>query len=202
LRRPTLAADLARLGLAAVVVSAAFASYAAVRIWQVGARDDTPAHADAIVVLGASQEHGRPLPVLRARLDHAIALYETGVARWFVVTGGTAEGDETSEAEAARAYAIANGVPADAILAETAGTNTLSSLRGVRQLFQENGLNTGIFVSDSTHLYRVLRMARDLGMEAHGSGATDSPIDRDGLSRVLSVGREVLATAEYLLFTA
>ena len=46
------------------------------------AGDDVPrrGHADAIVVLGAAQYDGRPSPVLEARLDQALRLYEAGIA--------------------------------------------------------------------------------------------------------------------------
>ena len=39
-----------------------------------------PAPADAIIVLGAAQYDGRPSPVLQDRLDHALELYEAGLA--------------------------------------------------------------------------------------------------------------------------
>src|SRR3989454_132548 len=57
------------LGWAAVVVAVALAA----------ARDQATA-ADAIAVLGAAQYNGRPSPVFRARLDHAAALYQRGLA--------------------------------------------------------------------------------------------------------------------------
>jgi uncharacterized SAM-binding protein YcdF (DUF218 family) len=172
------------------------AAYGAFRIWQVSMHDERPT-ADAIVVLGASQEHGRPLAVLRARLDHAIELYRSNVARYFVVTGGTAEGDVLSEAETARRYAIAAGVPAEAILAETAGRDTYSSLRGAAALLRERSLERAVFVSDRTHMYRVLRMARDLGITAYGSPTTTSPIDRDPGAWLSALTRELLALADY-----
>ena len=51
-------------------------------------------HADAIVVFGAAEYSGRPSPVLRARLDHALDLFHRGVARIVITTGGAA-GDPT-----------------------------------------------------------------------------------------------------------
>ncbi|HSK21374.1 MAG TPA: YdcF family protein, partial [Longimicrobiales bacterium] len=48
---------------------------------------------DAIVVLGAAQYNGRPSPVLQARLDHALDLYDRGLARHLIFTGGTGVGD-------------------------------------------------------------------------------------------------------------
>src|SRR2546430_2502551 len=65
------------LGWAAVVVAAARA-----------ASRDQATTSDAIVVLGAAQYNGRPSPVFRARLDHAAALYQRGLAPVVLVTGG------------------------------------------------------------------------------------------------------------------
>ncbi len=86
--------------------------YATYRIWAQGQRDEQRP-ADAIVVMGAAQYDGRPSPIFAARLDHAVSLYLAGVAPVLVVTGGKADGDRTTEAASARAYAIARGVPAD-----------------------------------------------------------------------------------------
>ena len=62
-------------------------------------------------MLGAAQYNGRPSPVLRARLDHALALYREGYAPLIVVTGGVGRGDTTSEAIVGRRYLIAREVP-------------------------------------------------------------------------------------------
>ncbi len=142
-------------------------------------------------------EGGQPLPVFRARLDHAIGLYRGGVAPYLVVTGGTSEEDRLAEAEVARRYAIRNGVPADAILAETGGVDTLSSLRNVAQLFHLHRLRSGLFVSDRTHMLRVLRIARDLGLAAHGSPTRTSPADEDLPARREALLHELGALAQY-----
>ena len=110
-------ANLARLFVAAVVGSVLIAGYTAFRIWDQGGRDDRRP-ADAIVVLGAAQYDGRPSPVFRARLEHAVQLYADGVAPVLVVTGGKAAGDRTTEAAAARRFAVSHGVPAEAIRVE------------------------------------------------------------------------------------
>src|SRR5688500_437110 len=104
------------------------ASAAAVVVW--GSRDRAQ-KADAIVVLGAAQYVGRPSPVLRARLDHAIALFHRKLAPLMIVTGGTGTGDTTSEAAVSQRYAIRRGVPATAILRENEGRTTSESMEGV-----------------------------------------------------------------------
>jgi uncharacterized SAM-binding protein YcdF (DUF218 family) len=168
--------NLVRLALAAIVGAVLVAGWGSYRIWDVGNRDDQRA-ADAIVVLGAAQYNGRPSAILKARLEHAIDLYHAGVAPWLVVTGGKADGDVTTEAASARAFAIQRGVPGDAILSEDRGRTTLESLRGAAGVLRDHGLGSAIFVSDRTHMLRVLRIARDEGITAYGSPTATSPSD-------------------------
>ncbi len=189
-------ATVAILGLAGVVGVAAYASF---RVWARGAVDDAPTIgvADAIVVLGAAQYDGRPSAVLRARVDHAIALYRDGRAPILVMTGGRREGDRTTEAATARAYAIAQGVPAAAILVEDRGRSTQESLEAVASILAERGAGATIFVSDRTHMLRVLRIAEDLGMGAFGSPATDSPSNSTFANRLDATVHELGALAWY-----
>ena len=189
---------LARLLLATLVVCVLAFGWATFRIWQTGNRDDRP-KADAIVVLGAAQYDGRPSPVFRARLDHAVGLYEAGLARYLVVTGGKAQGDRTTEAAAARAFALARGVPASAILVEDRGRTTLESLRAVAGLLHDHQLASAVFVSDRTHMLRVLRIARDEGIAAYGSPTATSPTDATFLSRADATIHELGALTLYFI---
>jgi uncharacterized SAM-binding protein YcdF (DUF218 family) len=189
--------DLARLALVGFAVFVAVAAYGAYRIWDQG-RQDERRPASALVVLGAAQYDGRPSPVLASRLDHAVALFLTGDYRWFVVTGGKADGDRTTEAAVARTYAIAHGVPADRILVEDHGRTTLESLQAVAGILRPKGIDDAVFVSDPTHMLRVLRMAEDLGIRAWGSPTPNSPIAADGGRLVAAYVHELSALALYL----
>jgi len=189
---------LAVLGATALLGAALLAAITVFRIWDQGARDERRT-ADAIVVLGAAQYDGRPSPVFEARLSQAVELFRAGIAPILVVTGGKAEGDRTTEAGAGRAYARARGVPEAAILSEDRGRTTLESLQGVAALFRANGLSSAVFVSDRTHLLRVLRIATDEGIVAWGSPTTTSPIDADPWLRAEATFRELGALAVYFL---
>src|SRR6185369_9765643 len=125
--------SLARIArnLVLLVLGAWLASLVAVVAWE---HRDNAIHADAIVVLGAAQYVGRPSPVLRARLDHAVELWRRGLAPRIIFTGGFGEHDTTSEAAVAERYAIDHGVPARAILIENRGRSTIESLRRVATL--------------------------------------------------------------------
>ena len=100
------------------------------------------------------------------------------------MTGGKAEGDRTTEAASARAYALSKGVPASAILVEDKGRTTLESLRAVAAVLQSHQLGTALFVSDRTHMLRVLKIARDEGISAYGSPTATSPTDATLENRV------------------
>ncbi len=187
-----------RFVLVAGVVAIGVAGYATYRIWDQGGRDERPS-VDAIVVMGAAQYDGRPSPVFAARLDHAVALFHAGLAPRLIVTGGKAEGDRTTEAASARAYAIAHDVPEDAILLEDESRTTLESIRGVAAVMDDHDLSTAIFVSDPTHMLRVLRMASDAGITGYGSPTTTSPIERDAAARVDALVHELGALTVYFL---
>ena len=177
---------------------AALTGYATYRVWAQGQRDEQRP-ADAIVVMGAAQYDGRPSPVFEARLEHAVELYRAGVAPRLIVTGGKQEGDRTTEAASARAYAIGHGVPRDAILVEDRSRTTLESIRGVRGLLRDHGLADAVFVSDRPHMLRVLRMAADEGITAYGSPTTTSPIEGDTAKGLDAVLHELGALAQYFL---
>ena len=186
----------ALVGLAGAVAVMAYATF---RIWQRGDVDETSRAeaADAIVVLGAAQYDGRPSPVFQARLDHAIELWLAGHAPVLVMTGGGQEGDRTTEAATGRDYAISRGVPADAILMEDRGRSTQESLEAVAEILAGEKAGATIFVSDRLHMLRVMRLAKDLGIDAYGSPATDSPSDATLDRRVDATLHELGALAWY-----
>jgi uncharacterized SAM-binding protein YcdF (DUF218 family) len=187
-----------RLIIVAALAVVIVASLATLRIWQQGDRDEQRP-VDAIVVLGAAQYDGRPSPVFEARLDHAVRLWQSGIARSFVVTGGKLPGDRTTEAAVARRYAVDHQVPEGAIFGENDAHNTLDSLRAVASEMRQRGMTSAVFVSDPTHMLRVLRIARDLGIEAYGSPTPTSPIQQDLGRRVSATIHELGALVVYFI---
>lgn len=182
-----------------VVALAGFLLLLAYAIYRIAAQGeiDEARRADAIVVLGAAQFSGQPGGVFEARLQHAVDLYEQHLAPYLIVTGGKLPADITTEAATARAWAIAHGVPKEAILGEYRGRNTLESLDGVAAILRANGLHSAVFVSDRTHMLRVLRMASDLDITAWGSPTPTSPTDLEPDRRWRSVVHELAGLAAY-----
>ena len=142
------------------------------------------------MVLGTAQYNGRPSPVLRARLDEALAAYREGVAPLVVVTGGGLPGDAFTEAEASRDYLVDRGVPESAILLENEGGNSWESMQGAADLLEAEGLSRVLIVSDGFHLLRLKLMARELGLEAAGRPAEESPIRKNSATEFDYVVRE------------
>jgi uncharacterized SAM-binding protein YcdF (DUF218 family) len=141
-------------------------------------RRDHARPADAIVVLGAAQYAGRPSPVLRARVDHAVDLYERGIAPTIIMTGGMALGDTVSEAVVARRYAVRSGVPESAVLVERAGRTTLESMGGAARLMEDGGMDSAVLVSDPFHMLRLRFLAWRFGLRGYTSPTPTSPISR------------------------
>jgi uncharacterized SAM-binding protein YcdF (DUF218 family) len=135
--------------------------------------------ADAIVVLGAAQYNGRPSPVLRARLDHALGLYREQLAPLVLVTGGVGRRDTLSEATVARRYLIYHGVPADAVVAQSEGRTTMASMTAVKAWLMGRGLRRVILVSDPFHMFRLRLEARRTALEAYTSPTESSPISEN-----------------------
>jgi len=183
-----------RLVRALLVALALLAAYVAVTFVQVyrASRHDGARPADAIVVLGAAQYDGEPSPVLQDRLDHALELYETGVAGQIVLTGGRQEGDRFTEATAGYNYLRARGVPDEALLKEVDGHSTWESLAASARLLVDQGLTEVVLVSDGYHAYRVEAIAEDLGLDATVS-PSDSRLSTGAELRQL--GRETAAVA-------
>lgn len=157
-----------------IVLAATWAvSLAAVIAW---GRRDTAKPAGAIVVLGAAQYVGRPSPVLRARLEHAVVLWKRGLAPRMILTGGTGEGDTTSEAAVGRRFVVQAGVPDSAILLEAKGRTTTESMRAVAAMMRAQGSDTVLLVSDPFHMLRLWILARRFGLVPLLSPTSQSPI--------------------------
>ena len=162
-------------GYVAVIVLAIWAlALGAVIAW--GSRDRAKP-SDAIVVLGAAQYWGKPSPVLRARLDHAVDLWRRGLAPRMVLTGGVGVGDTTSEAAVGRKYVLGAGIPDSAILLETSGRTTRESLRSVALMMTQARVGKRvILVSDPFHMLRLDILARRFGLVPYTSPTRTSPI--------------------------
>ncbi len=187
-----------RVVAAAVLAGLLLIVSTALAIWWTARQDSRPA-SDAIVVLGSAQYNGVPSSIFEARLEHAIALYEDGVAPIIVTVGGKADGDQFAEAEAGRDYLAGSGIPDDALLAVPEGEDTLESIRAVSASFTERGWSRAVLVSDPWHAMRAERMAEDAGLDAQSSPTRQGPAVQTRATQFRYILRE---TAAYLLYRA
>lgn len=146
-----------------------------IAIISTGRRDEARS-SQAIIVLGAAQYDGHPSPVLKARLDHAISLWQRGLAPLLLFTGGKGMGDTTSEAAVSRRYAIARGVPAGVIEVEENGMTTSQSMHTVAAFVRTHPRQEVILVSDPFHMLRLSIIAERLGLVPYTSPTRTSPI--------------------------
>lgn len=173
--RPPRRANWWQLGwlLGLLMVGSWLMSLVGVLFWE--SRDEARP-ASAIVVLGAAQYAGRPSPVLRARVDHAIDLWKAGVAPKIIFTGGFGDHDTTSEAAVAQRYAVDHGVSARMTLMENAGRSTSESMQRVARLMEAEPNRDVILVSDPFHMLRLSILARRFGLVPFTSPTRTSPI--------------------------
>ena len=185
------------IAVALVLPVLLWTAYLALRVTTVGERDD-PRPTDAVVVLGTQEYSGWPSLPFSARLDHALSLYEEGLAPLVVIAGGDPEGDSYTEAAAGVRYLEYQGLPSDALLA-VGGDNTYENLREVKVLAEREGLKSVLLVSERFHMLRSLVIADDLEIKAYGSPTSTSPRDHNPALRIYYTLREVAAYTAYVL---
>jgi SanA protein len=139
------------------------------------------------IVLGASVFYGKPSPILAARADTAIQLYEAGKVSKILVTGDNGERNH-DEVTPVRRYLLAAGIPAGDIFLDHAGFDTYSSMYRAIVVFKAQ---SAIIVTQDFHLARALYIARHLGLTAYGLLA-------DGQGSAFDYLREVPASDKAL----
>ncbi len=126
---------------------------------------DPPAPADAIAVFaGGVGESGRAGGGYQERVRLAVDLYQQGLATRMVFSTGFVFAFQ--EAEVMKNLAQSAGVPADAILLETAAANTYQNVSFVSRIAREHNWDTVLLVSSPYHMRRALltwrRVAPDI----------------------------------------
>lgn len=154
---------------------------------------DNAEHADAIAVFGAAEYAGRPSPVLHARLDKAVALYDRGIAPIVITLGGGSDKDSgRTEGGVGRDYLLANGIPFDHIIAETHTFDTQEQVQKLAQIAAAHQFRRIVVVSDGTHLFRIALLCRRAGLNVYTSPR--APLGHiDDVDAAERVGHEILS---------
>ncbi len=157
---------------------------------------DNAQPADAIAVFGAAEYAGRPSPVLHARLDKAVSLYNRGLAPLIVTLGGGSDKDSgLTEGGVGRDYLLANGVPYNNIIAETQSIDTEQQVQRLAAISAREHLKHIIVVSDGTHLFRIALLCQRAGLNVYTS-------PRAPLGHIDDIDAAERMTHEMLSYTA
>lgn len=129
---------------------------------------DEVAPSDVAIVLGNKvNPDGTPSRRLRARLDRALELYRQGQVKNIIVSGGTGvEGHD--EASVMRDYLIAGGVGREAIVADSAGVNTLATAQNSAAIMKAHGWTSAIAVTQYFHIARTRMALKAQGLSPVG----------------------------------
>jgi SanA protein len=193
---PSVQKLLFRLALALVVLVAGVlgsSAYVALRYAdRIVAADQAP-EAEVALVFGAGLSASRrPSPVLAERIDAGLALYRAGKVSKVLLSGDNAL-PHHNETGAMRAYALAKGLPAEAILEDAAGLSTYDSCYRAVSVF---GVKRALLVSQRFHLPRALFLSNSMGIDAYGVAAD---VHRSGRSPYAV--RELVSRSLALLMT-
>ena len=130
---------------------------------------DQKCRADVAIILGAAVYTEEPSPVYRERINHGITLYKEGYVDKIIVTGGSPDGSEMSEASVAKKYLLEQGIPDEVVFTEDTSTITQENLENSKVIMDEYGYETAIIVSDPLHMKRAMLLAEDAGIKAYSS---------------------------------
>ena len=137
---------------------------------------------DVAIVLGAGLIDNLVSPVLEARIDHALDLWEQNVVQSVIFTGGIGQNKNISEGEASYNWAIKKLQNAQNNLKnnnstknpsfdknnfffETKSKTTKQNLQEANQIMKQNSWHTAVIVSDPLHLFRAQQIAKSLNMQ-------------------------------------
>ena len=144
----------------------------------IAARYEPEPDKDFIILLGCGiRKDGTPTPLLRGRIDRALAFAEkqktqTGREPIFVTSGGQGPDEVVSESASMKRYLMEHGVPADRIVEEDRSTDTAENMRFSKEKIQAIDPNGKIaFSTTNYHVFRSGLYARRVKMRAVGMGA-------------------------------
>jgi uncharacterized SAM-binding protein YcdF (DUF218 family) len=178
-----------RLLLLAAAAAALFVAITAVQVVRTASLEEIHP-ADAIVVFGAAEYSGRPSPVLRARLDRALELFQRGMAPIIITTGGAASDPSFSEGGVGRDYLMRHGVAESSLIAETQGRDTSESAVRVAVIMRANGLRSCVAVSDAYHVFRIRKLLEHEGISPVYVAPRPDSRPHSVLQRTMAVLRE------------
>jgi vancomycin permeability regulator SanA len=154
-----------RLIVALFLVVIVVPLYFAGQIWWT-AHHSSVRPSDAIVVLGAAQDNGKPTPILQERITEARLAYQSRLAPIIITVGAGQRGDRYTEAQASHNELMKEHIGSKALIAIGVGKDTLTSTIAYTTWMKLKGMHSVIIATDPYHCYRAMAEAKDLGISA------------------------------------
>lgn len=129
--------------------------------------------ADVAVVLGNKVfADGRLSPWLQGRVNEALRLYRNGQVQKIFTSGGIDPKNGQKEGDVMKAWLVAHGVPANAVIADNFGRNTYCTAIDLMQLNRQEHFHSAVVVSSFYHVTRSKYILKKLGFtEVYGSNS-------------------------------
>ncbi len=131
-----------------------------------------------MIILGCGiRKDGTPSPLLRGRIDRAIAFAKkqkelTGKDLIFIPSGGQGPNEVRPESAAMRDYLLEQGIPAERILEDDKSTSTFENMLYSKKVIEDTGMEGKVaFATTNYHVFRSGLFARRVKMRAVGIGA-------------------------------
>ena len=144
----------------------------------IAARYEPEKDKDFIIILGCGLcKDGTPTPLLRGRIDRALAFdekqkAETGKELIFITSGGKGPDEAIPESAAMRNYLIGRGVRKERIIEEDRSTDTFENMKFSKEIITAIDPDAKIaFSTTNYHVFRSGLFARRVKMRAVGMGA-------------------------------
>lgn len=204
------------------VASTSWAADSVSRWWETprAVRAQLAPVSDAAIVLGglsdptsSNKEHWE-FNQAAERLTEAVALYREGRVKALVITSGSGDllNQEAKEAPGLAEWARSMGVPAEAIVVESASRNTRENAVLSLPLAEAQGFRSFVLITSAVHMPRSAAIFRKAGYDKDGRSLVLWPVDTQqtdtrlplsilpdpsALATVQSVLREMLGYAVY-----
>ncbi len=133
-------------------------------IYQPETLDQVPQRPVAVVFGAGYWPSGQLSAILQDRVDAAIELYRAGRVEKLLFSGDNRFVDYNEPAQML-GYALAQGVPREAIVLDYAGRRTYDTCYRARDIFQVGEV---ILITQRFHMPRALNTCRGLGIDAVG----------------------------------
>lgn len=146
--------------------------------------------------------------LLSNRVDKAIEVYNRCKTKPVIIpSGGKGADEKISEAEAMKRHLLEHGIPESDILLEDRSTTTEENLINSRDIIDRRlGKKKTALISSNYHIYRCLRLARQVGFRCTGIGAKvalyywPSALIREFVAVFVTPGFLIIALIGYVLF--